>query len=135
MDDFLEASYDDRNGTDEGSPYEGNDTTDEDFWSDTPLIDAYPLAQAIEDGALLKLFENRWPQLAAGKPIVVTAALSQAFSLAALRECWNQYVLWRTIVFDTLPEDERLFETTMNGQTLWVLESAEAFTLLFPQDY
>ena len=35
----------------------------------------------------------------------------------------------------TLPEAEQLFQMTMNGETVWVIEDDAAFTLMYPEDY
>jgi hypothetical protein len=99
------------------------------------IIFAYTLAQAIADGVLVAIFTNRWSELSGGKPIVATSHLFEDVSLAALREIWNEYVVWRKEVMPTLPEEERLFETTMNSRRVWVIEDGSAFTLLYPEDY
>ena len=99
------------------------------------VISVYSLKQAIEDGLLVEIFKNRWETLTGGKPIVATAHLSEAVSLAGLLEIWNAYVAWRRIVEPTLPEEKRLFATKMNGETVWVIEDSEAFTMMYPVDY
>jgi hypothetical protein len=99
------------------------------------VIFEYTLAQAISDGVLVPIFEQRWKQLTGGKPLVATDAVSKAFSPAALIEIWNAYVDWRRNVMPTLPEEEQLFSTTMNDQKVWVIEDSQAFTILFPEDY
>jgi len=50
-------------------------------------------------------------------------------------EMWNEYVTWRRNVEPTLPDEDRLFHTRMNGKTVWVIEDGQAFSLLFPEDY
>jgi hypothetical protein len=102
---------------------------------DDTVIFSYTLEQAIADGVLAEIFKNRWKQLSGGKPIVATSHLFGRVSLAALMEIWNEYVEWRTKVMPTLPEEEQLFKTTMDGETVWVLEDGQAFTLLYPEDY
>ncbi len=104
-------------------------------FDDMPVIASYPLEQAIADGVLVEIFKHRWGQLSGGKPIVATSHLFNEISLAGLLEIWNAYVAWRKQVEPTLPEEERLFSTTMNSQKVWVMEDAEAFTLLYPEDY
>ena len=103
--------------------------------SDQNVIYEYTLKQAIADGVLIELFKNRWNTLSGGKPIVVTAHLFEEVTLSGLVEIWNEYVDWRTKVLPTLPEEEQLFHTEMNGQTVWVIEDGQAFTLLYPDDY
>jgi hypothetical protein len=44
-------------------------------------------------------------------------------------------VQWKHKVEPTLPEEERLFKTTMNMETVWVIEDGAAFTLMYPEDY
>jgi hypothetical protein len=50
-------------------------------------------------------------------------------------EIWNEFVHWQQHVMPTLPEAERLFHTTMDGETVWVIEDGVAFTLMYPDDY
>ena len=102
---------------------------------DTAVISAYTLTQAIADGVLVEIFKNRWEQLSGGKPIVATAHLFDAVSQAGLLEIWNEYFTWRRNVEPTLPEEDRLFHTRMNGKTVWVMEDGQAFTLMYPEDY
>ena len=35
----------------------------------------------------------------------------------------------------TLPEEEQMFVTTMNGDDIWLIEDGDAFTMLYPEDY
>jgi hypothetical protein len=105
------------------------------IFDNADVISAYPLEQAIEDGVLGEIFKNHWQELSAGKPIVATTHLFNDISLAALMEIWNEFVQWRKAVMPTLPEAERLFHTTMNGQTVWVIADDAAFTLMYPEDY
>jgi hypothetical protein len=99
------------------------------------VITIYSLREAVEDGALVEIFKKRWKELSGGKPIVATASLFENVSLAALREVWNEFVSWKKNVMPSLPEEERLFLTQMNGMTVWVIEDAVAFTLMYPEDY
>jgi hypothetical protein len=99
------------------------------------VIVEYTLQQAIADGVLVEMFKNRWNKLSGGKPIVATDHLFQNVSAAALLEIWNEYVDWRKNVMPTLPEEEQMFVTSMNGETVWVIEDGQAFTLLYPEDY
>ncbi len=95
----------------------------------------YSLERAIDDGVLVAVFKNRWGQLSAGTPIIATRHILEALSLAALREIWNEYVVWMRGVKATLPEAEQLFATTMNGETIWVIEDGAAHTIMYPEDY
>jgi hypothetical protein len=105
------------------------------IFDDAEVISKYPLAQAIEDGVLVEIFKNRWQELSGGKPIVATDHLASEISFAGLMEIWNEFVQWQKHIMPTLPEAERLFTTTMNGQTVWVIEDGAAFTLMYPEDY
>jgi hypothetical protein len=104
-------------------------------FDDADVIAAYPLEQAVADGVLVEIFKDRWGQLSGGKPIVATAHLFNEVSLAGLLEIWNAYVNWREHVEPKLPEEEWMFRTTMNGETVWAIEDGVAFTLLYPDDY
>ena len=99
------------------------------------IIISYTLQQAIADGVLVEIFKNRWSQLSGGKPIVATEHLFGEISLAGLMEIWNEFVQWKKEVEPTLPEEERLFKTTMNMETVWVIEDGDAFTIMYPEDY
>ena len=103
---------------------------------DTRVVEyRYTLQQAIADGFLVEIFKHRWQELSGGKPIVATRHLFGDVSLAALREMWNEYVDWRATVMPTLPEEEQLFVTEMNSNNIWLIEDAQAFTLMYPEDY
>lgn len=99
------------------------------------VITVYSLKEAIEDGLLVEIFKNRWKELSGGKPIVATAHLFENISQAALQEIWNEFVHWKRHIEKTLPEQEKLFHTKMNGLTVWVIEDAVAYTLMYPEDY
>jgi hypothetical protein len=102
---------------------------------DADVISRYTLAQAIADGVLVEIFKNRWKELSGGKPIVATAHLFNAVSLAGLMDIWNEFVHWRQHVMPLLPEADRLFHMTMDGKKVWLIEDGAAFTLMYPEDY
>lgn len=102
---------------------------------DENIISGYGMDEAVSDGALVEVFRNRWDQLSGGKPIVATAPVYEDLSLAAIREIWNGYVAWRRDVAPSLPEEDRMFVTQMNGRDVWVIEDGAAFTVLYPEDY
>lgn len=106
----------------------------EDVFKDTLILE-YTLQQAIADGVLVEVFKNRWQQLTHGKPIVATDYLYNEVSLAALFEIWNEYVHWRKNIMPTLTEAEQMFTTTMNGKKIWLIDDAQAFTMMYPEDY
>jgi hypothetical protein len=59
--------------------------------------------------------------------MVATRSVYKALSLAALREIWNEFVVWNREIKPTLPDEEQLFATHMNDQKIWVLEDSQAF--------
>lgn len=99
------------------------------------VIVEYTLKQAIADGVLVEVFKNRWQQLSNGKPIVATTHIHNEISLAGLMEIWNEYVPWRKTIMPTLPEEEQMFVTKMDGNKVWVIEDGQAFTIMYPEDY
>ncbi len=99
------------------------------------VISVYSLEQAIADGVLVEVFKNRWNQLSGGKPIVATAHLFGQVSLIGLLEIWNEFVAWRKNIMPTLPEEDQMFVTTMNGEKVWLIEDGDAFTMMYPEDY
>lgn len=105
------------------------------LFADAEVIASYSLQQAIADGVLIEIFKNRWGKLSGGKPIVATAHLFDEVSLAALLEMWNAFVDWKKHVEPGLPEEERLFQTSINGKKVWVIEDEEAYTLMYPDGY
>ena len=104
-------------------------------FDDADIISSYTLQDAIADGVMIEIFQPNWQQLSGGKPIVATAHLFNQVSQAALREIWNEYVDWKRRIEPTLPAEERLFATSMNDKKVWVIEDAQAYTLLYPEDY
>jgi hypothetical protein len=107
-----------------------SDSNDFDF----VIIHSYGVEQAIADGILFEFAKHRWPELSGGKPIVLSAGVYHDLSAAAHIEVWNEYVTWVKNVRDTLPEEDQMFETTMNGKKIWVLEDGAAFTILYPEE-
>jgi hypothetical protein len=105
------------------------------IFDDAEVISTYPLEKAIEDGVLVEIFKQRWDELSHGKPIVATTHLAQDISLAGLMEIWQAFSSWREHVMPTLSEEEQLFQMTMNGKTVWVIEDDAACTLMYPEDY
>ena len=107
----------------------------DDIFKDAQVISTYTLQQAIDDGVLVEVFKNRWPELSSGKPIVATSHLFNEVSLAALLEIWNEFVDWNRNIKPTLPESEQMFVTEIDGKKIWLIEDGAAYTILFPEDY
>jgi hypothetical protein len=104
-------------------------------FDDTEIISSYSQQQAVEDGVLVEIFKKRRPKLSGGRPILATSNLYDNVSLAGLMEIWNEFVKWRKEIMPTLPEEEKLFHTQMDGKNVWVIEDDSAFTLMYPEDY
>jgi hypothetical protein len=104
-------------------------------FEDMNINATYGRQQAMKDGQLAEIFKHRWETLTGGKPIMATSHLSHEISLAGLLEIWNAYVQWRKHTEPFLPEEDRLFQTRMNGKTVWVIEDGAAFTFMYPDDY
>lgn len=112
------------------------------IFGEAEVISRYTLQQAIEDGVIVEIFKDDWQKLSGGKPIVATVNLYNyvcagevVTGLIILREVWDKYVDWRKNVLPTLPEEEQMFVTTLNGNKVWLIEDGEAFTMMFPEDY
>ena len=88
------------------------------MFDDAKLISVYTLDQAVEDGVLVEVVKDRWPEFSGGKPIVGTADIFGDVSLAGFMEIWNEFVEWKKKVAPALKEEDRLFSTTMNGRKL-----------------
>ena len=99
------------------------------------VISSYSWQQGVADGFLVELFRNRWSQLSQGKPILATSHLFGEISLAGLREIWNEFVQWEASTKPTLKEEDQMFSTTMNSETIWVVDDGTVFTMMYPSDY
>lgn len=106
--------------------------------ADGAVIYEYSLEQAIAEGVLVEVFKPRWKQLSRGKPIIATKHLFNEVSLAGLFEIWNEYVAWRSkpkVHHQDEYDDDETFVTKMNGNTIWLIEDGNAFTMMYPEDY
>jgi hypothetical protein len=108
-------------------------------FEDYKILSAYSRQQAIEDGVLVEVFDQytmkKLSEFTKGKKIVVTSHLANDVDKHDLRNIWNGFAVWKQEVEETLPEEERLYKTSVKGKTVWVIEDAEAFTLMYPSDY
>jgi hypothetical protein len=94
-----------------------------------PIISKYTRQQAVDDGVLVELWSYR------GQPVVATSHLYNEVLHADLGAIWKEFLAWKRQVEPTLAEEDRLFKTGINGKTVWVIEDAESYTLMFPEDY
>ena len=99
------------------------------------IISVYSLEQAIEDGVLTKPFGSDVSGQVDNKPIVATSHLFNEVSYPELRKIWDKFIIWRKEVMPTLPEEDRMFSTLVNGEKVWVDETENQVTLMYPSDY
>ena len=99
------------------------------------VISSYTVDDAISDGVLVQILPHRWEELTGGIPLVATTNVHANISVAGIMEIWNEYVHWVKNVESSLPEEERMFSTTMNERTVWVIYDGTAVTVLYPEDY
>jgi len=92
----------------------------------------YSWQQGVKDGALIEVFKNQWPELTHGRPILATRGVFIEFSLAALLEIYNKYVVFKG---EQREEPEEFFSTMMNGQSVLVADDSDVITILFPDEY
>ena len=102
---------------------------------DWPIISSYSWQQMVADGDAVELLKHRWPELSQGKPILATTHLFNEISLAGLMEIWNDFVMWQQTIMPTLKEEDKLFTTTMNAQTVWLVDDGSTYTMMYPSDY
>ena len=98
-------------------------------FEDWPIISKYTRQQAVDDGVLVKLWQYK------GKDVVVTTHLHGDFDIVSLTEVWQEFLHWDKFDKPCLPEEDQLFHTGIGGKTVWVIEDAESFTLMYPEDY
>lgn len=103
------------------------------------IISVYSLEQAIEDGVLVRPFdeykEKFMQKHVEGKPIVATAHLFNGVKAHELLDIWNKFIVWRKDVMPTLPEEDRMFSIQVNGERVWVDETENQITFMYPADY
>ena len=98
-------------------------------FEDTNIISSYTRQQAVDDGILVELL--RWN----GMPVMATSNIADELPRNQLLDVWRQFQFWKDQEEPKLPEEERLFKTVKNDKTVWVIEDAEAFTIMYPDDY
>src|SRR5438477_498705 len=95
-------------------------------FEDNKIISAYSRQQAIEDGIIVTVFDEftmkKLFKFTKGKQIVATSHLADEAGKDNLRDIWNGFAIWKQDVEATLPEEERLYKTSVNGKTVWVIE-------------
>ncbi len=81
---------------------------------DWDIISVYTLDEAILDGILAKLCDIRWN--GAVRPYVATTHVLEDIGRDGAMEIWKEYVVWRQTVMPTLPEEDQLFCTGVDGK-------------------
>jgi hypothetical protein len=99
------------------------------------VITEYSIREAIEMGALVEVFKDRWSELSGGKPIVASMNVYEEVSQKDLVEIWNRFVFWRKFIMLKLVEKERWFSTEVGVSTIWIFDDRVCFTILYPEDY
>jgi len=56
-------------------------------------------------------------------------------SINDLHDLWNTFIVWKVNVKDTLPEEDQMFVTEIEGKNVWVVEDQQAITMMYPEDY
>ena len=101
--------------------------------NDIEIISTYTQEQAIEDGLLAKLCDIRWRGVV--RPYVGTTNVLAHIGYDGAMEIWKEFVDWRIHVMPTLPEEERLFYTGVDGRKVWIIEDDADYTVMYPENY
>jgi hypothetical protein len=96
---------------------------------DFPIISRYTLGQAIMDGVLVRIATYQ------GKAVVATSHILEHISKDDLLEVFHEFCEWDMYTRPELAEEDQLFHMEWNGRKVWVIESGESYTLMFPEDY
>jgi hypothetical protein len=100
---------------------------------DFEIIAMYTLEQAIDDGVLAKLCDIRCNGVT--KPYIATTHVLEDIGRDGAMEIWKEFADWRTSVMPTLPEEDQLFYTGVDGRKIWIIEDDAAYTIMYPEDY
>jgi hypothetical protein len=93
------------------------------------VIHTYTKKQAIDDGLMVQVMHHN------NKPVVATASVYSEVNSAILISVWKEFLHWDKYIKPSLPEEDQLFYTGINGKRVWVMEDGEAFTIMYPEDY
>jgi hypothetical protein len=92
------------------------------------IISIYSLEEAIEDGILAKLCDIRWNGVI--KSYVATTHVLEDIGRDGTLEIWKEFVEWRVRIMPTLPEEDQLFYTGVDGRKVWIIEDNAAYTIV-----
>jgi hypothetical protein len=97
------------------------------------LVSTYRLEGAIKDGIVAKLCYVLWN--GTYKPYVATTHVLEDIGRDGALEIWKDFAQWRSRVMPTLPEEDQLFVTGVDGRTIWIIEDDVAYTIMYSEDY
>jgi hypothetical protein len=97
------------------------------------LVLTYRLEEAIKDGIVAKLCYVLWN--GTYKPYVATANELEEIGQDGAMEIWKEFAQWRYWVMPTLPEEDQLFVTGVDGRTICIIEDVAAYTIMYPEDF
>lgn len=98
------------------------------------ILFRYSLEQALEDGVLIPVIVDRIRVYPPQPIIVMTVSVAESVDRDGLQRIWAGYCAWFATAH-LLPEEDRLFSMDVNGHTVWVVEDANAITILKPEDW
>jgi len=98
-------------------------------FKDWPIISKYTRQQAVNDGLLVQI--HNWGD----KPVMATTHLQADFTWAEMFDIWLEFRAWKKDVEPNLPEEKKLFVTVKKDKKIWIIEDAESYTLMYPEDY
>src|SRR5947208_13542569 len=103
---------------------------------DENVVSVYSLEQAIEDGIVVKPFDEQTERFMTkyvdNKHIVATTHLFHELKSEELLDIWNKFIIWRQDVMPTLPEEERMFSLEVKSKKVWVDETESQITFMYP---
>ena len=98
-------------------------------FEDMEIISTYTRKQAVDDGILTEVL--RWN----GYPVMATAHVYEDLGREQLIKIWNKFLYWKDNEEQSVPEEDRLFYTKVDGKKVWVIEDTDSFTIMYPEDY
>jgi hypothetical protein len=98
-------------------------------FEDWPIIGRYTMQGALDDGVLVPLITHK------GKPVVATSHIAEQVENYDLIKLFNEFLQWDKKVRPALPEEEQLFHTEFEENTVWIVEDEAGYTIMYPEDY
>ena len=98
-------------------------------FEDMEIISRYSRQQAVEDGVLTEVLRYK------GRPVMATSHIYEELGLSDLISIFREFRVWRDTDKAQLPEEKQLFSMPIQGKKVWVIEDAQADTIMYPEDY